>query len=169
MFEFFRTATLIAATLAIGLMAGLFYAYAISVMPGLGKADPRTLIDAMQRINVAILNGWFALGFGGAFVFTAIALMLHLRSDGRSVLPWIVAALILYVITLGITFGLNVPLNDQLDAAGPVDRIADLAAVKAQFFDKWVRWNVVRGLSNLAAFGCLTWALVLHGRITAGS
>lgn len=165
MFEFFRTATLIAATLAMGLMAGLFYAYAISVMPGLAKADSRTLIDGMQRINVAILNGWFALAFGGAVVFTAVALALHIRSDGRSVLPWIVVGLVLYLIALGITFGLNVPLNDQLDAAGPVDRIADLAAVRERYLDPWVRWNAVRGLATTAAFGCLAWALVLHGRI----
>lgn len=168
MFEFFRTATLVAAALTMGLMAGLFYAYAISVMPGLAKADPRSLIDGMQRINVAILNGWFALAFGGAVVFTGVALLLHLRADGRSVLPWIVAGLVLYLIALGITFGVNVPLNDQLDAAGPVDRIADLAAVKDQFLDKWARWNIARGLATLAAFGSLAWALVLHGRIATG-
>jgi uncharacterized membrane protein len=168
MLELFRTATLLAAVLTMGLMAGLFYAYAMSVMPGLAKADPRTLIDGMQRINVAILNGWFALAFGGAVVFTLVALLLHLRADGRSVLPWIVAGLVLYLIALGITFGINVPLNDQLDAAGPVDRIPNLGAVKDQFLDKWVRWNIARGLATLAAFGSLAWALVLHGRITTG-
>jgi uncharacterized membrane protein len=59
-------------------------------------------------------------------------------------------------------------LNDQLAAAGPVDRIPDLGAVKDQFLDKWVRWNIARGLATLAAFGSLAWALVLHGRITTG-
>ena len=59
------------------------------------------------------------------------------------------------------------PLNDQLQAAGPVDRIADLAGVRARFEPTWVRWNIVRAVLNSAAFGCLTWALVVHGRLTS--
>jgi uncharacterized membrane protein len=45
-----------AALRAMGLIAGLFYAYACSVMPGLADADDRTVIDAMQQINEAIEN-----------------------------------------------------------------------------------------------------------------
>jgi uncharacterized membrane protein len=164
MLDLFRGASLIAATLTMGLVAGLFYAYSISVMPGLGRAADRSFVDAMQRINVAILNGWFALGFGGALVFTALAALLQIGADGRAVLLWTVAALVLYGTVLAVTFALNVPLNDRLEAAGPVDRIADLAAVRERFEGAWVRWNVVRTLASTAAFGCLTWALVLYGR-----
>ena len=67
------------ATVTMGLMAGLFSAFAYSVMPGLGQTDGRTFVDAMQRINVAILNGWFFIIFIGAMVFTALAGVLHLR------------------------------------------------------------------------------------------
>jgi hypothetical protein len=35
-------------------------------MPGLRRTDDRTFVDAMQSINVAIINGWFALSFAGA-------------------------------------------------------------------------------------------------------
>ena len=62
-------------------------------------------------------------------------------------------------------FTVNVPLNNQLNAAGAPDRIADLAAVRERFEATWVRWNVVRTVASTAAFGCLTWALVLHGRV----
>jgi uncharacterized membrane protein len=164
MLTLFRGATLIAATITMGLVAGLFYAYAVSVMLGLGQTDDRTFVSAMQRINVAILNGWFAVSFGGAVVLTALAAVLHLRGDGRSVLPWIVAALVLYGVVLAITFAVNVPLNDQLAAAGAPDRIADLAAVRERFEAKWVHWNIARAVASTAAFACLTWALVLHGR-----
>jgi uncharacterized membrane protein len=44
------------ATVGMGLLAGLFYAYACSVMPGLGQADDRTVVDAMQQIDEAIQN-----------------------------------------------------------------------------------------------------------------
>jgi uncharacterized membrane protein len=166
-FELTRGTSLIAATITMGLMAGLFFAWAQGVMTGLHRASDRTFVEALQQMNVAILNGWFALAFGGAALLTALAGVLYLRADARSVLPWIVAAFVLYLLVLIITFVANVPLNNQLDAAGPVDRITDLAAVRARFETTWVRWNIVRAVLNTAAFGCLTWALILHGRVTA--
>jgi uncharacterized membrane protein len=159
-----RTATLIAATITTGLMAGLYFAYMVSVLPGLHRTDARTLVGTMQAINEAILNGWFFLAFIGALLTTLAAAVLHLSPSARGALPWIVAALVLYAIGLIVTAAVNVPLNDDLAAAGSPDRIADLAAVRAHFETTWVRWNTVRGLVTMAAFGCLTWALVLTGR-----
>jgi uncharacterized membrane protein len=66
-----------------------------------------------------------------------------------------------------LTMGLNVPLNNALAAAGDPDRIADLAAVREHFEAPWVRWSLARALTCTAAFGCLAWALLLHGRIAA--
>jgi uncharacterized membrane protein len=64
------------------------------------------------------------------------------------------------------TLRVNVPLNDGLKAAGDLDRIADLAAVRERFNEaKWVRWNLARAVATTAALGCLAWALVLYGRI----
>jgi uncharacterized membrane protein len=164
MLELLRGGALAAATLTTGLMAGLYYAYAISVMLGLSMTDDRTFVSAMQQINVAILNPWFFVSFFGALVFTALAGVLHLPGDWRAVLPWIVAALVLYLATLVITFGFNVPLNNELAAAGDAERIADLAGVRERFEASWVRWNIARAVASTAAFGCLIWALVLHGR-----
>jgi uncharacterized membrane protein len=79
---------------------------------------------------------------------------------GRPALPWIIAGVVLYVLVLAITGVVNVPLNDQLDRAGPVDQIADLAAVRQRFEATWTTWNAVRTVANIAAFGCLTCALV---------
>ena len=81
----------------------------------------------------------------GALVFTGLAALLVLRGDGRSVLPWVVAALVLYALVVVLTLAVNVPLNDQLKAAGDPDRIADLAAVRERFNEaRWVGWNLVR-------------------------
>jgi len=86
--------------------------------------------------------------------------------EGRSVLPWAVAALVLYLATFVVTIGVHVPLNDGLKTTGDPDRIADLAAVRARFDEaRWVRWNLARAVASTAAFGCLAWALVLYGRI----
>jgi uncharacterized membrane protein len=163
--DFLRPATLILATMTMGLMAGVFGVYAHAIMPGLRKTDDRTFVGAFQQIDRAIINPWFMVSFLGALAFTAVALVLHLREDERSVLPWIAAALILYVVVFVVTIGVNVPLNDDIKAAGDPDRIADLAAVREQFDEtKWARWNVARAVATTAAFGCLAWALVLNGR-----
>jgi uncharacterized membrane protein len=154
-----RTVSLLAATLTMGLAAGLFYTYFFSVMPGLAAADDRTLVTAIQRINVRMLNGWFALAFVGAPVFTALAAALHLGADERPALPWIVAGLVLYGITLVITFARNIPLNNELAAAGDPDLVADLAALRTRFETAWVRWNVLRAATSVAAFASLLWAV----------
>lgn len=94
--DILRGALLIAATISTGLVTGLFYAFSISVMPALRRADDRTLVDVMQRINKAILNGWFAIGYLGALVFTALAAIVQLSAGYRAILVPTTAALVIY-------------------------------------------------------------------------
>lgn len=155
--------TLVAATIAMGLAAGLFYSFATAVMVGLRRTDNRTFVSAMQWINATIVNGWFAISFFGALILTGAAAALHVRGEGRPVLVWIVVALVLYATTFIITIAVNVPLNNALAASGAPDRAADLAGVRERFEAKWVRWNIARAATSTAAFGCLTWALLLRG------
>ncbi len=166
--EIARTTALMIATLMVGLFAGVFAIYANAIMPGLRRTDDRTFVGAFQSIDTAIINPLFLMTFLGGLVFTGIAAALHLGEDVRSVLPWIVVALVLYLVGFVITVRVNVPLNDGIKGAGAPDRIADLARVREQFNEaKWVRWNLVRAVTTAAAFGCLAWALVLLGRASA--
>jgi uncharacterized membrane protein len=158
-----QTVTLLTATITTGLIAGVLFAYACSVMPGLARSSDLTLVETMQNINRAILNPWFLLPFVGSVPLVALATVLAWRGDGRPALPWIIAALGVYVVAFLITRGVNVPLNNELDAAGDPHRIADLAAVRERFEDRWVMWNIVRTLAHTVAFGLLAWALVVHG------
>ena len=162
MLALLRAASLVAATATMGLVAGLFFTFAMSVMPGLSRTGAVTFVDAMQQINVAILNPWLAITLGGAPAFTLLAAVLHLQAGRRAILLWIVAALALYLVAFGITIGVNIPLNDALAAAGPPDRTPDLAAVRDRFEAAWVRWNIARAVASTAAFGCLTVALLLR-------
>ncbi|MGH9260613.1 MAG: DUF1772 domain-containing protein [Acidimicrobiales bacterium] len=158
------------ATLTMGLMAGVFGLHAHTIMRGLGKTDDRTFVAAFQSMDRAIINPLFMLTFFGALVFSGVAALLYLRDDGGSVLPWVIAAFALYLAVVVITVAVNVPLNDEIKAAGDPDRIADLAAVRDAFHEtRWVAWNVVRAIASTVAFGCLAWALVLHGRISSTS
>jgi uncharacterized membrane protein len=158
-----QTLALIAATVTTGLVSGLFYGFAIAVMPALRGGEDRTFVDVMQRINVAILNGWFVLGYLGALVFTALAVGLQLGGGDRDAVVPTAVALVCYVASMGVTGRVNIPLNNVLEAAGPADRIAQPDAVRFEFEGGWVRWNVVRTLLCTAATGLLCWALVLHG------
>jgi uncharacterized membrane protein len=148
-----------------GLAAGVFALYAHTIMPGLKATDDRTFVAAFQSMDRAIINPWFmAGGFLGALVLTIVAAVANLGEDA---LPWIVAALVLYLIAVVITFAVNVPLNDALKAAGDPDRIKDIAGVREHFHEaRWAAWNLVRVVASLAAFACLAWALVLYGRST---
>lgn len=168
MMTFLQGAALIAATLTMGLMAGVFGLYAHAIMPGLGETDDRTFVGAFQAIDRAIINPLFMLWFLGALMFAGVAAVLHL-SGARSVVPWIAAAVVLYAVVFVITIRVNVPLNDALKAAGDPDGVSDLAAVRERFdAARWARWNAVRAIATTAAFGCLCWGLVEHGRTLHG-
>ncbi|WP_395105917.1 DUF1772 domain-containing protein [Actinomadura sp. SCN-SB] len=161
-----QSITLMASTVGTGLVAGLLFAYACSVMPGLGRSSDRTLVEAMQNINRAIINPWFLLPFVGSIPLIVLAAVLAWRGHGRSALPWILAALALYLVAFLITRGINIPLNDRLDRAGDPAGIADLSATRESFENRWVTWNIVRIVAHTAAFACLAWALVLYAPST---
>jgi uncharacterized membrane protein len=168
MLSFLQGAALTAATMTMGLMAGVFGIYAHAVMPGLDETDDRTFIGAFQAVDRAFMNPLFMLWFLGALAFSGLAAALHL-GGAPSVLPWIAAAVVLYAVVFVITIAVHVPLNDALKAAGEPDRIADLAAVRERFdAARWASWNVVRAIATTAAFGCLCWGLVQYGRTVLG-
>jgi uncharacterized membrane protein len=158
--------SLLAATISMGLVAGVFALYAHTIMPGLRKTDDHTFVAAFQSIDHQIVNPWFMTSaFGGALLFTLAAVLLNLQHGG---LPWIVAALGLYLAAVVVTITVNVPLNDAIKAAGNPDHTRNLAAVRDRFHEtRWAAWNLVRVVTSTSAFGFLAWALVLYGRTTA--
>lgn len=147
---------LVAATIAAGLLAGLFYAYACSVMPGLARGDDKTFVEGMRGINVAIVNPVFMLSFLGAPLLAAVAVFLNLHAGPT--LWWAVAGFACLLAVLVITGAVHIPMNNALDVGGD-----DYAAVRERFEASWVRWNVLRTVAAIAGFGCLVGALVSRG------
>ena len=145
---------LLVASVLAGLQAGTYFTWATGVMPGLAKVDDRTFVSAVQQMNVAIVNPLFLTTFLGAPLVSGAAIAVA----GPSARPWAVAATVLAAGTVAITMAGNVPLNDALAAAGPVDRISDLASVRADFETRWVRLNAARCLTSAGALGSLAWA-----------
>jgi uncharacterized membrane protein len=160
-----REVVLIAATLTTGLMAGVFGIYSNAIMPGLRRTDDRTFVAAFQSIDRAIINPAFMATFLGALVLTALTALLHFTGESRSLLPWTVAALILYLVVFVVTIRVNVPRNNEIKAAGDVDRMTDVHGVRERFNEaRWVRWNHLRAFASILAFGLLSWALIQSGQ-----
>jgi len=160
MAESVREAVLIASVLATGLFAGLFYAFSVAVMPGLARGGDRTFVEAMQRINNAILNPWFAVVFAGTPPVLLAAAVLHAPAGQWGPLVWLVAALVLVLLVIGVTMSVNVPLNNALDDAGPQGSEARATRVRRGFERRWVRWNTLRTALSALALACVALALV---------
>src|SRR3954466_3125245 len=149
-----RGPVLLVATLVAGLQAGTYFTWSTGVMPGLARVDDRTFISAMQQMNVAIVNPIFSPTFLGVRLLAGAAAVVA----GPPARPWAIAATVLAVGTLVISFAGNIPLNDALEHAGKVDRIKDLHAVRTDFEGLWVKLNIGRCITSAGALGCLVMA-----------
>ncbi|TXS40682.1 DUF1772 domain-containing protein [Streptomyces sp. uw30] len=144
-----------AAMVATGLIAGAFYIFACAVMPALARSDDRVFVEVMRDINDVIQNPVFLLGFLGALVLTGVSAW-QLR--GEPYRWWVWAAVAAYGLAFLVTVAFNIPLNNGLaDTGAP-------AALREEFEDPWVAWNVVRAVLSTVAVGCLGRALVGYGR-----
>lgn len=160
MMELVFGAVPVLAAVLTGLFAGLFLAFSMAVMPGLARTGDRTMVEAMQGINTAILNPLFALVFVGAPVVVLGSVALFFASGAHGSAWWAGVGLVLLLVVLAVTFAVNVPRNNALDQAGAAARIKDPAAVRARFEPVWVRWNHLRALASAAALVCAVVALV---------
>ena len=154
----FGQIVLVLATVATGLGAGLFYTFSVAVMPGLRRGDDATRVRTMQGINIAILNGWFALSFVGAPVLTAVSIFVDALAGNWPKAAGEAVGLVLFGTALIITFRINIPLNNAIDQADP----ADPAAAWREFEPRWVRWNNVRTLTSTAGLAALVVTLAVN-------
>ena len=147
---------LVAATVVTGLLAGFFYAFAHTAMPGLARRDDATFVGAFQGIDQAVYNPWFMSAFVGTPLLVAASLFLHLDDDTTTVL--LVAALVLAVGTVVITAAVHLPLNKKIQEVA-VDGSGDPAVARARFEERWVRWNIARTVTSVGAFVLVAVAL----------
>lgn len=162
-----RTGVLIAAILTTGLTAGVFIDWSNAIMPGLSEVDDRTFVEAFQALDAAIVSPLFiGVGFMGSLLLIVLSVVLHFRAERRTVLIWIGAALLCWLLMFAITFGIHEPLNLKLRIAEGLDSDADFAAARASLDEAaWTAWNAVRTLVSTIASGCLIGALVVDVRL----
>ena len=146
--------------LGCGLVAGIFFAFSTFVMRALARIQPAKGIEAMQSINITVLNPWFL----GVFIGTAVICFLLSLS---AILRWdqpgaffLLAGCLLYLIgTFLVTVIFNVPMNNALEKLDPATHEA--SNYWSIYLSKWVFWNHVRTVAALLGTASLIIALLL--------
>jgi len=150
------------ATLATGLVAGVFYAYSVSVNLGLAAQPDASYVATMQEINERIQNPLFFASFFGAALFPLAALVVHLPRLRSGRFQLILLACLLYI---GggflLTAFVNVPMNDQLAAVDPDAPARVLSEARDAYEGPWDFWNGVRAVFSTLSFVALIWACLL--------
>lgn len=144
---YFMTNTILIFTaITTALIAGLFYSYSCSVVPGLGRLPDAEYLAAMQSINKAILNPVFFASFMGTLLLLPISTCLYYGRPVSTGFILLLIASVVYIIgVFGVTVMGNVPLNDALDQFNIHAATADaLSAQRAAFEEKWNSLNNIR-------------------------
>lgn len=142
-----------AALLASGIMAGFFWTYSFTVMWGLDRADPRSAIDSMQGINIAVPNPIFLAFFAGPPLLLIGAAVLSWQG-GQTTSLWLFAgsALIYLVGGIGITGAINIPLNDGLARASIPTDLTAARDMWTTYTTAWMPWTHLRTAASALAF-----------------
>jgi uncharacterized membrane protein len=142
-------------TIGCGLMAGLFFAFSVAVMRGLGRLPAAHGLSAMQAINIAIINPWFLAVFIGTGVLSAVVVIMAMLRSSEPGAPYFIVGGMLYLVGAILVTGLcNVPMNNaiaQLDLQSP-----ESARPWQDYVKRWTAWNHVRTIATLAATIAMT-------------
>lgn len=144
---------LIVAATTTALIAGLFFAWSVSVMPGLARVPDATFIASMQSMNRAILNPVFLICFLGTAILLPVAAYMQFTPSVSARFWFLLAASVVYIIgVIGITMAGNVPLNEALDSFHAHSASAqEIAELRLKFEGPWNSLNTIRTLASLAA------------------
>jgi uncharacterized membrane protein len=159
-----RALTLALSTLTTGLIAGVFYAWSVSVNLGLADQPDASYVATTNAISNKIENPLFFASFLGAVLFLILALALHLRRP-RSGRFWLVALACVLYIGGGflLTMFVNAPMSYQLAAVDPDAPARVLAEARDAYEGPWNFWNWVRTVFSTLAFVALIGACLLRG------
>lgn len=140
--------------LVTGLLAGLFFAWAVSIIPGTKGISDRSYLEAMQSINRAILNPSFFIAFFGTGVLLLVSSFLQFW-EGVDASFWLMlCATIVYLAgTFGITVLGNVPLNNTLDSVHISNlSMVELKRIRHSYESQWNKLHMARTIFSVFSF-----------------
>ncbi len=150
---------LVSATLATGLVAGVFLTFSDFVMRALGRAKPAAGMEAMQMINREVYRSIFMALLMGLSLVSLLLAGAGLLLAEAGVAMWLVAAAVLYLAgVMAVTASQNVPMNQRLDAM-KADNMGGHSYWTIYQRD-WTRWNHLRWVTSLAASASYLGAVV---------
>ena len=158
-----RSLTLGSATLATGLVAGVFYAFAVSVNLGLAAQSDASYVATMQAINERIENLLFFASFFGAALFLLAALAAHVPQPRSGRFRLVALACVLYIVGgFLLTAFVNVPMNEELARVAANATRGELAGARTAYEGPWNFWNGLRTMFSSMAFLALIGACLLR-------
>ena len=141
-----------------GLVGGVFFAFSAFVMKALAELPAAQGIQAMQRINVVVLNPLFLGAFVGTAVLAGICIVAGFFPWGAPKSLLLLAAGLTYVLgSFGVTAAFNVPRNERLAKLPPES--AEAAAYWPTYRREWLFWNHLRTIASLVSAACAAGAL----------
>ena len=140
----------IAGLLGSGLVGGIFYAFSSFIMKALGRLPPATGINAMQSINVVVINPSVLGLFFTTAVISVGAATVAVAQWHAPAAPFLLAGALLYLVgTFGVTARGNVPLNHHLAGLAATD--PEAASYWNDYLQRWTWLNTVRTVAAGAA------------------
>ncbi|RFS20484.1 DUF1772 domain-containing protein [Chitinophaga silvatica] len=131
----------------LGLVAGIFYCWSVSVTRGLALLPDKEYILAFQKLNQAIQNPLFFICFFGPLILLPVCIWRNFS------ICLLLAILSYYIGVLGVTIVGNIPLNNLLETFSVQGaKIEELRLMRAQFELRWNTLNHIRTLCSLASF-----------------
>ncbi len=148
--------TLFAATLLIGLTAGLCFTWGNAVTPGIGQLDNLTYLQAFQKMNRSIENPLFFAVFFGSFLVGIVAIFANKGVSPEHFRLVSIAIGIYFIGVVLVTITGNVPLNQVLDKTDLVQSSAEqLQALRDRFEQPWNRFHLIRVIASILSFSLL--------------
>jgi uncharacterized membrane protein len=141
-------ALLILATFLCSLVAGLLFAFAVVIMPGIRSLDDSGFIRAFQVIDRVIQNNQplFMFVWVGSAVSVIAAAVIGLWALGGADRLLLITGALVYLLCVQLpTFAINIPLNNALQKLQP-GTISETMQKQARrdFEPRWNRWNAIR-------------------------
>jgi uncharacterized membrane protein len=153
---------LFATTICAALMAGVFFSYSSSVVPGLKVLGNAEYIGAMQSINKAIQNPIFFIVFFGIILLYPICTYIHF-SNPATTRFWLIlsAAIVYFVGVFSVTLFGNIPLNNTLEKFNLLKATSESIALQRSLFEnKWNALNTIRTISSFASLALIIIACI---------
>lgn len=135
------------------LIAGLFYAWTCSVIPGLARLSNFEYIRAMQSFNAAIQNPLFFLSFMGTAFLLPVCTYANFSASASHRFWFLLAATIIYLTgVMGVTMFGNVPLNESLAAFSLASSTPEeLSSQRSSFEGAWNSLNTIRTVASVTS------------------